>query len=744
MGEDEAADHRRSRTAVVVVEGVGDKPTAVGSQTVYRQLLRWGGETWKPGGQSDEWFRGHDEFGVAAEDPQPVTRYTLNTHDGRSSVDIYEFYWADLSRFASATRSFVVAAYSLFLEVAALGHAALRTQTKPLGPLSLTGDDAPTGRFARAGAILAFLEWLLAVPILFVSVLLLLLLGAGLIALNVSTHGETWTYIVLVAYGSGVGFAAWRWASARYSRERLGAGPLALILVVLSAAMVVWRIVAGHGDSAVGIADAVLYMAAYLFRGLWIAFSLLAIVFLVTLLLGLISGPNGRLTRQQAGTACLSLVGAFGVALFTAILYASLGVIFSTVSHTAFHQQPLCLTNLTDWIPGTCPSSIISKGQIYADDWGGYLLGECLAPLVLIVLVVLAAAVLAICTSAVPALVRKQPTRNVFPGLVKTAASYLIVAVIPSVLIAAVTWVPGALNLPETLATAVHQNLESPGRLSIPTIAAALAGFAVPVALGAARLLNLGVSGLGTAPVNPGVRSGMDMAADVLNFLREPSRFRGSNSKTRFQQAVVPKQEAVPKQKAVPKLEIMPRQRILARFAALIAYIQGGGLDGGGYDSVVFFAHSQGTVLTTSLLSLSETVIALPERCDLITFGCPLRNLLLWRLPSQFSWVLQLSDASLLPSGHANAFVRRVNGTWVNVGSDGDIVGRSLFGDPLPTPTTPETVMSSGKSPLFVWSDLSMGPGDHGSYWNDPKGITFGQLLALIKPEPSALSSSAP
>ena len=117
---------------------------------------------------------------------------------------------------------------------------------------------------------------------------------------------------------------------------------------------------------------------------------------------------------------------------------------------------------------------------------------------------------------------------------------------------------------------------------------------------------NLGANGMASGAL----RAVLDKPYDIATFLREPL-----GSPTFGAGAGAP----------------MPRKRMLERYRALMAYVERRG-----YERVVFVAHSQGTILTTTLLAED---VPLRGEVSLMTFGCPLRQLYLKRFPSQYAWV---------------------------------------------------------------------------------------------------------
>src|SRR5439155_27044810 len=152
------------------------------------------------------------------------------------------------------------------------------------------------------------------------------------------------------------------------------------------------------------------------------------------------------------------------------------------------------------------------------------------------------------------------------------------------------------------------------------------------------------------------LRALLDKPYDIATFLREPSSvsFHGVHFGL-----VIDRKGRTGK---------TPRKKMLERFRALTRY-----LATKGYDRIVFVAHSQGTILTTTLLAEGEEAVPLPPTVSPMTFGCPLRQLYLQRVPAQWAWVDVLADPK-----QRGLFVKRVNRECVNVAMSGDPIGRTI------------------------------------------------------------------
>jgi hypothetical protein len=135
----------------------------------------------------------------------------------------------------------------------------------------------------------------------------------------------------------------------------------------------------------------------------------------------------------------------------------------------------------------------------------------------------------------------------------------------------------------------------------------------------------------------------------------------------------------------------IPRARIFSRYAALLQHLQAQG-----YERIVIVAHSQGTVITADLLRflrtdavgrlpqqpsapwLGDGTKALPE-IQLLTVGSPLRQLYAARFPFLYRWTIARAGTTSGPAP-ADIGVRR----WLNAFCSGDYVGRWLWAEHAP------------------------------------------------------------
>lgn len=225
----------------------------------------------------------------------------------------------------------------------------------------------------------------------------------------------------------------------------------------------------------------------------------------------------------------------------------------------------------------------------------------------------------------------------------------------------------------------------------------------------------VGVVALGSrlGKVFLGFRGALDVALDVDNWLREHP------------------------------LDANPKSRICARYASLLRFIErhrDG--EGRGYQAVVIVAHSQGTVISADLLRFLRTAgrghppVSLPVY--LLTLGSPLRQLYGLRFPHLYGWARHDEGpaASRRPAPDELAVE-----LWVNAYRSGDYVGRYLWradGDgERYTPIDAGGVKAWRDAPTLAAArrlEFCLGPGAHTHYFDTtaPRiGEAIDQLIAV-------------
>lgn len=715
---------RPQRVAVLVIAGVGDKPSGSASEALTGGLLCHGKAHFHHAERFEE------EYAPAAswcgEDPEPaqsVTRHTLFGPDGKEVADVYEAWWADLSRFRGATRSALLATIGMLQQATTIGCAALRGG----GALYANPKDRPDGQdnrgdsgFRLGARLLAVIEWLLAVPVVCIVAIHLALMAAADYAML--TNGARARHdlvglavvalLLVMALVVGV-----RW----YSRRRPGVALVGVPLLIGAITVAAWRSTV-HGNFAdAGISDAILVLAIYPLRVAWMLIAALALVTVACLGIGaLIRRPKHP--ARRISTAALSMFGPFGLGLVGALVYAAAGAALQKLASLhAFSggDMPWCLPSLTSWTPGTCPLPQAippshTPPPFTAYDWGVGLFQTGVVPLIYVgglVLLTFGGTAIGVAVSLVTDRLRsgRRVTRTVFlRRLFRVSPGAVAFALAPAAALVLLTYVPGGDHV------LVWQKGGTGPVGSIGAVVAAATGWAIGGLLAAGRALKLGTGTLrNQGTIGDGVRVPLDIAYDIATFLREPT---------------TPLPVSLPLTPHAAELarlrSIVPRQRIIGRFSALLAHIK----EVRTYDRCVIVSHSQGTVLATALLARPAGAVHIPgDHVSLVTMGTPLRRVYSQRLPLQFAWVDRLLDDQ-------DGFVCSLDGQWLNFGADGDLVGRTVFTDECDEGEERGPI-GKAHQPVPGRSDWNIGPGGHASYWTS--AFVMEQIAALIAGQPT-------
>jgi hypothetical protein len=161
-----------------------------------------------------------------------------------------------------------------------------------------------------------------------------------------------------------------------------------------------------------------------------------------------------------------------------------------------------------------------------------------------------------------------------------------------------------------------------------------------------------------------------------------------------------------------------PRARFAERFLSLFEYLWNGN-----YDKVVFVAHSQGTVITADLLRFLR--IASGKRafsCPtiLFTMGCPLRQLYWRAFPPLYDWMtneLQMCDEVGVDE-------------WINHYRSGDYVGRWVWNRTDGNEWDPNGAWHPGGN-LNI-TDGCIGAGAHVHYWDGTANAIGKKLISIV------------
>jgi hypothetical protein len=730
-----------NRTAIVVVAGVGDEGSGEGAERIVQGLLRHGG--WSAGEEVTEWYPVTDDI-LDANDHEArarsARRFTVHRPaggEGPPEVDVYEFWWADLSRFPAALRSFVAAFLGLFLDMPAIARAALlgglaigRSSVPPVATGPLETSVGMRSRLAAAG-LLGIVGWLCAVPIMITTFLTLVLVGLMTLALYLrSLEAPLLGWCLAIAAGGLVVAVASLMVAHRYQRSgRAYALPLTALALCGATALVVWRIADRGGRPDLALGDAVVAVVAFPFRILWLTLLLLTTVAVIALLVrmarvGLLDRPESGPAWRSSVTAVFAATAApLGIAVLLAVISAGVGAASQPLTDKAEFtsgapaamsvpsQVPWCLAGPRDWSPssGDCPDTVGPGAAASPDEpvltayaWGVVILGQALAPLVVAVVAAAAAGVVLLFAMALAFTAGRGQARDprtasrltAILGLQDRTLGPLLMVLVPvAAYLAAATWV-GVL-----LAFTADAGSDVLNRFAAS--AAVLAG-GVAAAILAAKVLGLSPGALaGGGRASELLRSVLDRPYDVATYLREHQALRWA-----------------------PPINT-PRARMLARFSALLGHISRGGVRGpaGAYDRVIIAAHSQGTVLAVTLLH--EPPDGLPADVRLITFGCPLRQLYRQRLPRQFGWLSAMRTTPWRYLDQTRSHLRE----WVNLAAPGDPIGRTVF-DPPPAPWVAGTTTLSTADPSLTLVEQTLEHGGHGVYWGHRSLYrTIGRML---------------
>jgi hypothetical protein len=622
------------------------------------------------------------------------TRVSLRRRANDRPVDLYELYWADLSRLGEGGLRALSASYQLFFHLSTLAadvvdqvslsvrggtawrllqrlHAWLAWLMKgpaalvqlsmllliPFGAAALVSPD-------QAGQMLPALFTVCAVVLTAVALLswlheasprvrwakLLVLLAAAVVAVLVALNAR-WE-LVKMHFGAGLLAVAVLgiWLIERYARVARGVRGLGHVLV---AATVIGLCVAG-GAVLRQVSSQFEWMLTAAFAvGEWLLAAMLGVgaVYVVVqtaaLVLGLCLGLGlDGAARRSLDTARLAVVG-------STALFAVLSLVLWSMFGYVVGRQLSGFLYLPAIFRGTYRS-----GEIFLDDrvqtFDGFFTPLMLAFTVLgsVTLLILAPSLLEELSPTAnvnsrgrrrEAIVWSQRLGGWLDGGLMWLKRLFVVVVSPGAIVG------GALYLAFVYREFAFATRE-PGKLARwlagwldelqgETLVAAgkwLAGGALTVAaLGSRFTRTFGR-----------LRVVLDAVLDIDNYFADPPNRRP------------------------------PRARIFSRYAALLVYLRDQG-----YARIVIVSHSQGTVISADLLRYLHVQRRLPDivgrlPISLVTVGSPLRDLYAERFPLLYRW-MGSNAAGFATAGPSAADVGAVE--WVNACRSGDYVGRFLW-----------------------------------------------------------------
>lgn len=626
------------------------------------------------------------------------TRIALRRRADDRPVDLYEMYWADLSRLGAGGLRALTALYQLFFHLGTLA-------ADVVDQVALTMKGGAGWRWLQR--LHAWMAWLMKGPTALLQLCMLLMVGFGALAL---VAPELRGQLIAALFGVGavvlaaLGALAWLRAAPGPARAlklfllvaaAIASGAAALVVLldftlvprmyfgagVLGVALVGTYFVEryarvaegtrllGHALVAASVVALVLFAAhvrpgmstlpewmitaglnvgELLLGGVLLAWAAFVAVQIVALLLGLWLGRAcDAAGKASLHTARLTLVGS--TALFGVLTL----VLWSVVSFVAGRAVPRDILYTPVLFGGGYRSvEIFLESRVQT-------LGSFFTPLVLAFTVLVGTLLLVLLPSL---LEEMSPTRNLDAQGVKKAAAAWAERL--------GNWLAGGIRL-----------LGAAFRPLIP--AGAIAGSVLYLAFVAEQFaFSMGVGGelvaviAGWLEIFQGetlVAAGKWLAGGAVTLAALGSRFTQTFGRLRVAiDAVLD----IDNYFADPPDRQPPRGRIFSRYASLLAYLRERG-----YARIVIVAHSQGTVISADLLRYLQTQGRLTALLGarpvaLVTLGSPLRDLYAARFPLLYRWVSPRGTAFAEAAPAAAALGAS---EWVNACRSGDYVGRFLW-----------------------------------------------------------------
>jgi hypothetical protein len=624
-------------------------------------------------------------------------RVSLHRRTDDRPVDVYEMYWADLSRLGTGGLRALSSLYQLFFHLSTLA-ADLVDQA------SLSAKGGAGWRLLQR--LQAWVAWLMKGPTAVLQLAMLLMVGFGAAAL---VAPELQGQLLAAAFGLG-SIVLTALASLAWLRGTRGPARSAKLLFLLAAAVgslaiAVFALRAEHwvpriyfGASALAVTllglyaierysgvtqgvrllghlvvlstvvmlciegqallpsvttqrewmfTAALHVVEWLLAGVLLVWAAFVVVQIVALLLGLWLGRGcDQAVRASLHTSRLALVVSSGLFVLLSL------VLWSVISYVA--GRPLADLRYEPVVFGTGYRSaeIFLEGRVQT-------LGGFFTPLV-VAFALLGTAILLV---LLPSLREElSPTVNVDANGVRKGAADWAARL--------GNWLSRGIRL---LGTA-FKPLVPLGAIagSVLYLAFVFEQFAFTMGVGGNVSLWL-VSLLEMLQGETLVAAGKWLAGGAITVTALGSRFRDTFGRLRVAiDAVLD----IDNYFADPPNRKPPRARIYSRYASLLAYLRESG-----YARIVIVAHSQGTVISADLLRylhvqgrLQAVVGALPV--SLFTLGSPLRDLYAERFPLLYKW-MGSREAGFEDAAPAAADLGVTE--WVNACRSGDYVGRFIW-----------------------------------------------------------------
>jgi hypothetical protein len=621
------------------------------------------------------------------------TRISLRRRADDRPVDIYEMYWADLSRLGAGGLRALSSLYQLFFHLSTLAadvidqvalstnggrgwrllqrlHAWMAWLMKApaallqlamllmvvFGAVALLAPELRGQLLAAAFALgsivlaaLAVLAWLRVTPGPRRWALLFLLVVAALASMTAALFAlsaDTGLHLMYFGAGALVLALLGGYLVERYSRVTVGVRVLGHLVVLASVvSLCIYGLLLLPGISTQGewMITAALNVGEWLLAAVLLVWAVFVAVQIVALLLGWWLGRGcDRVALASLHTARLAVIGSSG---FFAVLSL---VLWSVVSFVAGRAVPKDLFYQPIVFRGTYRSvAIFLEDRVQT-------LGGFFTPLVLAFSLLGAAALLVLLPSLLEEI---SPSRNFDANGVRDGWAQRLGS-----------WLDGGVRVLGTafkslvplgaiaggvvyLAFVLQQFTIDDGKDLVVWLAGLLATFEGETLVAAGKWLAGGavtIAALGSRFTQTfgRLRVAIDAVLDIDNYFGDP-----------------PNRQP-------------PRARIYSRYASLLGYLRERG-----YARIVIVAHSQGTVISADLLRylqsqdrLQGIVGALP--IALVTVGSPLRDLYAERFPLVYRWVGP-REAAFADAAPAAAELGASE--WVNACRSGDYVGRFIW-----------------------------------------------------------------
>ncbi len=699
-------------------------------------------------------------------------------------VDVYEMYWADLSRLASSAFRIFADAYQLLFHVATLGlHVVTAAQAEEReigGPwkgwawAQRYASDCLAVYIVLLNVILVALGLVLVpqmLPDQFVAPAALVVaalavgsvIGYRCFRAGVGTF-TLWTAPLVIFCAGGGGalamHAAYGTRLPPHARELLMTESLGIVAILVGILVVLYDIQRPRVKPAGAVMGIVFGgvllgtiwgssgdMVTAVFRDVEVVYLALALAWTAFIVLSWVAFELGRRVKSYArGTPSADRVSRVAwTARLTLAVPAALFLISTLVlwggllaaSRSLLHARCFTPVFLTWLVPG--------RRDLWVDEFVGALItnGGTIGFSALFAAASLSAVMSAY--SLAPIVVTEVfPYKSIVPGartgiwldhayaMLRLAGRVLIVGLLALLPLGAMLfvliqpavwkWVTGHFHLSDESLYPFTEWLYGVNLLILIRAAALLVPAAAGLLAFGGRLKSLAL----------GFRNILDVALDVDNYLR-----------------------------ARPATAT-PRARIAARFASLLRYVYAQP-----YDAFVIVAHSQGTVITADLLrfitaaGLERSDDGLARRCGrpirFFTMGSPLRQLYGLRFPHLYAWARhelreKWTDPATPIDQAAVPDPKQLDvKVWVNAYRSGDYVGRYLW-RPEESPFLYATVDGPIKQPWLIQDyrkvvasstaapvtrrEFCIGAGAHTHYWDRTAPQIAVQLDELIAETP--------